>query len=125
MTMLKLKDSVGPFTVRKTLRFEMLPIGKTADFLAGYLEADEERAAGLNKVKAVIEAEHLMMVRRVFKSLPDPIPFKFDLIRQAFRNDPEFAALSNRDARAVMQTVLKRCRANGWAIPKELTDHDG
>ena len=125
MAMLKLKDSVGRFSVRKTLRFEMMPIGKTADFLAGHLEADEERAAGLNKVKAVIEAEHLMMVRRVFKSLPDPIPFKYDVIRQAFRNDPEFAALSNRDARGVMQTILNRCRANGWAIPKELSDHDG
>ena len=124
MTMLKLKDSVGRFTVRKTLRFEMLPIGKTADFLAGHLEADEERAAGLNKVKAVIEAEHLMMVRRVFKSLPDPIPARFDFIRAAFRNDPEFAALADRNVRGVMQTIMKRCRANGWAIPKELTDHE-
>ena len=121
----KLEESIGRFNIRKTLRFEMQPVGKTADFLAGHLEADEERAAGLNKVKAVIEAEHLMMVRRVFKSLPDPIPFKYDVIRQAFRNDPEFAALSNRDARGVMQTILKRCRANGWAIPKELSDHDG
>lgn len=24
-----------------------------------------------------------------------------------------------------MQTILKRCRVNGWAIPKELSDHDG
>ena len=122
---MKIEESIGRFNIRKTLRFEMKPIGKTADFLAGHLESDEERAASLNKVKAAIEAEHLMMVRRVFKSLPDPIPFKFDLIRQAFRNDPEFAALSSRDARVVMQTILKRCRANGWAIPKELSDHDG
>ena len=122
---MKIEESIGRFNIRKTLRFEMKPVGKTADFLAGHLEADEERAASLNKVKAAIEAEHLMMVRRVFKSLPDPIPFKFDLIRQAFRNDPEFAALSSRDARVVMQTILKRCRANGWAIPKELSDHDG
>ena len=122
---MKIEESIGRFNIRKTLRFEMKPVGKTADFLAGHLEADEERAASLNKVKAAIEAEHLMMVRRVFKSLPDPIPFKFDLIRQAFRNDPEFAALSSRDARVVMQTVLKRCRANGWTIPKELSDHDG
>ena len=123
--MLMLKDSIGRFAVRKTLKFEMLPLGRTADFLAGHLEADEERAAGLNKVKAVIEAEHLMMVRRVFKSLPDPIPIKFETIRRAFRNDPEFDVLSNRDGCGVMQTILKRCRANGWAIPKELTDHDG
>ena len=46
--MLNLKDAVGRFSVRKTLRFEMLPLGKTADYLAGLLEADEERAAGLD-----------------------------------------------------------------------------
>ena len=122
---MKLEESIGRFNIRKTLRFEMKPIGNTADFLAGHLESDEERAASLNKVKAAIEAEHLTMVRRVFKSLPDPLPSRFDVIRQAFRNDPEFAALSSRDARVVMQTILKRCRVNGWAIPKELTDHDG
>ena len=122
---MKIEESIGRFNIRKTLRFEMRPVGRTADFLAGHLEADEERAAGLNKVKSAIEAEHLTMVRRVFKQLPDPIPGKFDVIRQAFRNDPEFAALSSRDARGVMQTILKRCRANGWAIPKELSDHDG
>ena len=122
---MKIGDSIGRFNIRKTLRFEMQPVGRTADFLAGHLEADEERAAGLNKVKSAIEAEHLTMVRRVFKQLPNPIPGKYDVIRQAFRNDPEFAALSSRDARGVMQTILKRCRANGWAIPKELSDHDG
>ena len=120
-----IEKSIGRYNVRKTLRFEMKPIGRTAEFLDGHLADDEERAASLNKVKSAIEAEHLTMVRRVFKSLPDPIPSKFDTIRQAFRNDPEFAALSSRDARGVMQTILKRCRTNGWAIPKELTDHDG
>ena len=122
---MKIEESIGRFNIRKTLRFEMKPIGRTADFLAGHLETDEERAASLNKVKAAIEAEHLMMVRRVFKQLPDPIPAQYDAVRTAFRKDPEFAALSNRDARDVMQTILKRCRANGWAIPKELTNHDG
>ena len=122
---MKIEESIGRFNIRKTLRFEMKPIGNTADFLAGHLEADEERAASLNKVKAAIEAEHLTLVRRVFKALPDPIPANYEAVRAAFRNDPEFAALSNRDARAVMQTILKRCHANGWAIPKELSDHDG
>ena len=122
---MKIEESIGRFNIRKTLRFEMKPIGNTADFLAGHLEADEERAASLNKVKAAIEAEHLTLVRRVFKSLSDPIPANYEAVRAAFRNDPEFAALSNRDARAVMQTILKRCHANGWAIPKELSDHDG
>ena len=122
---MKIGESIGRFSIRKTLRFEMKPIGRTADFLAGHLEADEERAAGLNKVKSAIEAEHLTMVRRVFRQLPDPIPSNYEAIRKAFLSDPEFAALSSRDARGVMQAILRRCRANGWAIPKELADHDG
>ena len=83
MPLLKLKDSFGRFPVRKTLRFEMMPIGNTVDFLAGHVEADEERAASLEKTKAAIEAVHLMLVRRVFKGLPDPLPGSFDVIRSA------------------------------------------
>ena len=120
-----LSESIGRFDIRKTLRFEMTPLGKTADFIGGLLEADEERAASLNKVKSAIEAEHLTMVRRVFKSLPDPLPRKFGTISSAFCHDPEFDVLSSRDARGVMQAIIKRCREKGWAIPKELSDHDG
>ena len=120
-----IKKSIGRYNVRKTLRFEMKPIGRTADFLDGHLADDEERAASLNTVKAAIEAEHLTMVRRVFKKLPDPIPSNYAVIRAAFFADPEFAALSNRNANAVLQSILQRCRYNGWAIPKELSDHDG
>ena len=60
--------------MRKTLRFEMKPVGKTADHLDALLADDEDRAASLNTVKAVIEAEHLALIRRVFKSPPDPLP---------------------------------------------------
>ena len=122
---MKIEDSIGRFDIRKTLRFEMKPLGNTAEFLGGHLADDEERAAALNTVKAAIEAEHLTMVRRVFRKLPDPVPSGIAVIRAAFRADPEFAVLSSRDVRGVMQTIFKRCRANGWSIPKELTDHEG
>ena len=69
-----LNESIGRFNVRKTLRFEMKPVGKTADHLDALLADDEDRAASLNTVKAVIEAEHLALIRRVFKSPPDPLP---------------------------------------------------
>ena len=122
---MKISESIGRFSIRKTLRFEMVPLGQTADFLEGHLAADEERAASLNKVKAAIEAEHLTMVRRVFKKLPDPIPSNYEEIRKAFLSDPEYATLSSRGAYDVMQSILQRCRANGWPVPKELADHDG
>jgi len=66
-----LNESIGRFNVRKTLRFEMKPLGKTAENLAAFLAEDEDRAAFLNTVKTLIEAEHLALVRRVFNSLPD------------------------------------------------------
>ena len=122
---MKIDESTGRFNIRKTLRFEMKPLGRTADFLEGHLAADEERAAALNMAKAAIEAEHLTMVRRVFKKLPDPTPTSFAAIRSAFYADPEYATLSGRGANEVMQAILLRCRQNKWPIPKELTDHDG
>ena len=122
---MKIDESIGRFNVRKTLRFEMRPLGKTAEYLEGHLAADEERAASLNIAKAAIEAEHLTMVRRVFKKLPDPIPANIAAIRSVFYSDPEYATLSGRGAHEVMQAILQRCRQNKWPIPKELTDHDG
>ena len=86
-----LEKSIGRYDVRKVLRFEMRPVGETADALSQFLEEDVERAAALNTVKSVLEAKHLMFVRRVFKGLPDPLPTAA-AIRVAFREDPEFEA---------------------------------
>ena len=119
-----LNESIGRFNVRKTLRFEMKPVGKTADHLDALLADDEDRAASLNTVKAVIEAEHLALIRRVFKSLPDPLP-DYTAIKEAFKADPEHDILSGRNANAVMKTVIKRCRYNRWPVPKQLKDLSG
>lgn len=119
-----LNESIGRFNVRKTLRFEMKPVGKTADHLDALLADDEDRAASLNTVKAVIEAEHLTLIRRVFKSLPDPLP-DYVTIKEAFKADPEHEILSGRNANAVMKTIVERCRYNRWAVPKQLKDLSG
>lgn len=52
-----LNESIGRFNVRKTLRFEMRPLGKTAECLDVFLASDEGRAESLNTVKSLIEAE--------------------------------------------------------------------
>lgn len=116
-----LKDSIGRFSVRKTLRFEITPLGRTADFLCGYVDEDETRAAGLGTMKAVLEAEHLNLVRRVFRSLPDPLP-DAAAIRAAFLSDPEYRTLNGANPAAVVDVILERCRCNGWRIPKPLFD---
>ena len=119
--MMSLKDSIGRFSVRKTLRFEITPLGRTADFLCGYVDEDETRAAGLGTMKAVIEAEHLNLVRRVFGSLPDPLPDAAG-IRAAFLSDPEYRTLNGANPTAVVDVIFQRCRNNGWRIPKALYD---
>ena len=108
-----LAKSIGRYDVRKVLRFEMRPVGETADALAGFLGEDEERAAALNTVKAVLEAKHLMFVRRVFRKLPDPLPPAAG-IRAAFREDPEFEAMTGRNVKPVMANAVSQCVQRGY-----------
>ena len=108
-----LEKSIGRYSVRKVLRFEMRPVGKTAETLSQFLEEDEQRAAALNTVKAVLEAKHLMFVRRVFKGLPDPLPTAAG-IRAAFREDPEFEAMTGRNVKPVMATAVSQCARRGY-----------
>ena len=57
-----------------------------------------------------------MMVRRVFKVLPDPLP-EAAVIRRAFEKDPEYRTLSGRNPSNVMKLIVDRCIYNGWTIP--------
>ena len=92
-------------------------------FLESVIAEDEQRAANLNTAKAAIEAEHLMMVRRVFKSLPDPLPDQ-QTIRAAFKADPEYKALSGRNVAPVMRLIVDRCLGRGWGVPPPLASLD-
>ena len=73
----------------------------------------------MNTAKAAIEAEHLQLVRRVFKALPDPLPDAAK-IRAAFKADPEYKTLTGRNAERVMKLIIDRCLYNGWRIPDAL-----
>ena len=90
-----LNESVGRFNVRKTLRFEMKPLGKTAENLDAFLAEDEDRASDLHTIKPLVEAEHLALVRRVFNALPDPLP-GYSEIKHSFKRDPAYPVLSGR-----------------------------
>ena len=61
------------------------------------------------------------MIRRVFKSLPNPLPEAL-AIRKAFEADPEYRALSGRNADKVMKLIVNRCVYNGWTIPDAIKD---
>lgn len=116
-----LNESIGRFNVRKTLRFEMKPLGKTAENLDAFLADDEDRASSLNTVKTLIEAEHLALVRRVFNALPDPLP-GYSEIKHSFRRDPAYPVLSERGTASVVKAMIERCRQTRMAVPKQLKD---
>ena len=117
---MKLNESIGRYSIRKVLRFSMRPSDFCAtEGIGAIIAQDEERAAFLNMAKAAVEAEHLQLVRRVFKILPDPLP-DAAAIRAAFKADPEYKTLTGRNVDKVMKLILDRCLYNGWRIPEAL-----
>ena len=120
-----LNESTGLFSIRRSLHFELKPVAGTADFLGDVIADNEDRAAGLNSVKDIILAQHLTMIRRVFKSLPDPLPADPKKIREAFKHDPENMMLEDPNAYNVLKVIVDRCRYNKWPLPKAVRDLHG
>lgn len=120
-----LNESTGLFSVRRSLHFELKPVAGTADFLDDIIADNEDRATGLDTVKDILLAQHLTLIRRVFKSLPDPVPNDPKVVRQAFKADPECKILDDPNAYNVLKTVVEKCRYNRWPVPKAVKDLHG
>ena len=116
-----LNESIGRFNVHKTLRFEMKPLGKTAENLDAFLAEDEDRASDLHTIKTLIEAEHLALVRRVFNALPDPLP-GYSEIKHSFKRDPAYPVLSGRGTASVIKAIIERCSQTRLKVPKQVRD---
>ena len=74
-----LKQFIGIYPVSKTLRFELRPVGKTAEWIEknGILESDEQKAGDYPKVKALIDDYHKVCIRESLKDiLLDWLPLK-------------------------------------------------
>ena len=108
---------VGRYSVRKSLRFELKPVAGTERFVYDAVDLSEDLAEGLGTVKDVILARHLSMMRRVFKSLPDPLPEDPKAIVRAFRQDPDLPVLDNPNAYNVLKSIVDKCRYNRWPVP--------
>ena len=108
---------VGRYSVRKSLRFELKPVAGTERFVYDAVDLSEDLAEGLGTVKDVILAQHLSMMRRVFKSLPDPLPEDPKAIVRAFRQDPDLPVLDNPNAYNVLKSIVDKCRYNRWPVP--------
>ena len=114
---MNLSECIGRYNVRKSLRFALIPVSGTENFVYDAVYASEELAECLNPVKDVILAKHIAMVRRVFAQLPDPLPEDPKAIVKAFRSDPEFSALDNPNAFTVLKSLVDSCRYNRWPVP--------
>ena len=55
-----MKQFTNLYTLSKTLRFELIPIGKTLEYVQqnGLLTQDEQRADSYKKVKKIIDEYH-------------------------------------------------------------------
>lgn len=65
-------DFTNLYPLSKTLRFRLIPVGKTLRHFidSGILEEDQHRAEGYVKVKAIIDDYHRSYI--VFKSVEQP-----------------------------------------------------
>ena len=67
------KKFCGLYSLQKTLRFELKPIGKTKENIEknGILERDTRRAIGYKAVKKVIDEYHKDFIERMLNGFAD------------------------------------------------------
>jgi len=65
------ENFTNQYSVSKTLRFELIPQGKTRDFIEqkGLLQQDEDRAEKYNKVKKTIDEYHKNFIEKSLNGL--------------------------------------------------------
>ena len=66
----KFDEFTGKFSLSKTLRFELKPIGKTWDNLErdGYLQDDKKRARNYELVKMMLDDNHREFIDKVLST---------------------------------------------------------
>ncbi len=64
------KDFIGRYKVSKTLRFKLIPVGKTQEWInkRGIVEEDEQRAKDAKRVKEIIDDMHCEFIDDVLSS---------------------------------------------------------
>ena len=92
--MKQLNELTGLYSLSKTLRFELKPIGKTIEHIEskGLIAQDEKRAEEYKKVKNIIDSYHKDFITMCLHN------FKFD--HNSLENYMELAEDSNRDEKA-------------------------
>ncbi|GBR77399.1 putative CRISPR-associated protein [Candidatus Termititenax dinenymphae] len=71
MTKTIFDNFTGKYSLSKTLRFELKPVGKTAEWIekTGLLKTDEQRAIDYKEVKKIIDEYHKEFIARVLSGV--------------------------------------------------------
>lgn len=100
-----MKHFTNLYSLSKTLRFELQPIGKTLENINanGFLTTDAHRAESYKKVKKLIDAYHKDYIEKVlneFKLNPEHLQLYFDLYSQATK-DKQFKDVQDKLRKAI------------------------
>jgi CRISPR-associated protein Cpf1 len=104
------------YPISKTLRFSLLPVGKTREHIRanGFLENDEIRAEKYRLVKAVIDEYHKAFIEQVLGGLRlDGIEEYFELYRKRDATDAEKKKLEEVQKR-LREQIADAFRKHPW-----------
>ncbi len=110
---------IGVYPVSKTLRFELIPIGKTLEYIErdGILDGDMHRAESYQKVKKIIDRYHKAFIDEALSGLQlENLQDYFRLYQISSRDEKQEKEFE--DIQAAMRKQIVRCFA---AHPKHKT----
>ncbi len=104
------EEYTGQYSLSKTLRFELIPQGRTQEYIEanGILSEDEERAKNYKVVKKVIDEYHKQFMERALKTLElDKLKEYYDLSIMQQKNEKSLDQL--RDLEKDMRKQVVKC----------------
>lgn len=110
------------FSTSKTLRFELQPVGRTAENLAKIIEEDEIRAEKFKRVKKYADEAHKAFIEDVLTNInADGISYYFKHCYEAYKehNAAELETTMN-NARKIISEAFTKDKRCGELFGKEL-----
>jgi CRISPR-associated protein Cpf1 len=123
------KEFVSQYPVSKTLRFELIPQGKTKEFIEqkGLLKQDEDRAEKYKKVKKTIDEYHKDFIEKSLSGVAlEGLQDYMDLYSNPNKEDKDKKALEEekKTLRKQISNVFKNHEKFKTLFTKELIRHD-
>lgn len=95
--MSKFNDFTNLFSMQKTLRFKLIPVGKTLEHFRNnkMLEKDKKRAEDYKKIKKLMDEYHKEFIERVLQNVEIDISQYSDLYLKRYKSDSEKKQMSD------------------------------